>query len=258
MKLCVPIPCFFNNLPFETAVEKISALGYRYVEIYDWKRLDLAAAAKALEASGVALLSMCAAEFRLTDPACRGLWVDGIRESCEAAAVLGVKKLITQVGPDTGADRTAQHRSVVEGLKAGAAILERAGVTVMIEPLNTMVDHPGYYLTSSAEAFEIVREVGSPHVKVVFDIYHQQVSEGNIIPNIIKNLDCIAHLHAAGHPGRHELQYGENDYRNIFAAVDKAGYTGACGLEYTPLLAPEESLAAAKRLYGSEASTGNR
>ena len=120
----------------------------------------------------------------------------------------------------------------------------------MIEPLNTKVDHPGYYLTSSAEAFEIVREVGSPNVKVVFDIYHQQISEGNIIPNITKNLDGIAHLHAAGHPGRNDLQFGENDYKNIFAAVDNAGYTGACGLEYRPLCDPEASLAEAKRLYG--------
>ena len=250
MKLCVPLPCFFNTLPFEAAVEKVAALGYAYVEIYGWKQLDLASAAKALRETGVTLLSMCTTEFDLTDPARRGLWLDGIKESCEAAAVLGVKKMITQVGPDTGADRAEQHRSIVDGLKAGAEILERAGVTVMIEPLNTKVDHPGYYLTASEEAFGIVREVGSPHVKVVFDIYHQQISEGNIIPNVTQNLDCIAHLHAAGHPGRHELQYGENDYKNIFAAVDKAGYTGACGLEYTPLTDPEESLIAAKQLFG--------
>ena len=250
MKFCVPLPCFFGRLPFETAIEKVAALGFEYVEIYDWKQLDLASAAKALKSTGVTLLSMCTTEFCLTDPARRGLWLDGLRESCEAAAVLGVKKLITQVGPDTGADRAEQHRSVAEGLAAGAEILERAGVTVMIEPLNIKVDHPGYYLTSSAEAFDIVREAGSPNVKVVFDIYHQQISEGNIIPNITENLGLIAHLHAAGHPGRHELQYGENDYKNIFAAVDKAGYTGACGLEYTPLLDPEESLAVAKALYG--------
>ncbi|MBQ6165757.1 MAG: TIM barrel protein [Clostridia bacterium] len=249
MKLCVPIPCFFGGLPFETAVEKVAALGYKYVEIYDWRQLDPASAAKALEGAGVTMLSMCTTEFRLTDPACRDLWVDGIKESCEAAAALGVKKLITQVGPDTGAAREAQRRSIVEGLKAGAPILERAGVTVMVEPLNTKVDHPGYYLTSSAEAFELVREVGSPNVKVVFDIYHQQVSEGNIIPNITENLDCIAHLHAAGHPGRNELQFGENDYKNIFAAVDKAGFPGACGLEYRPLLRAEESLAAAREIY---------
>lgn len=250
MKLCVPLPCFFNDLPFETAIEKISLLGYEYAEIYGWKHLDMDSAAKALAASGVTLLSMCTTEFRLTDPACRGLWVDGIRESCDAARRLGVKKLITQVGPDTGADRTEQHDSIVEGLRAGAGILESAGVTVMIEPLNIKVNHPGYYLTSSEEAFDIVREAGSPNVKVVFDIYHQQISEGNIIPNITENLELIAHLHAAGHPGRHELQYGESDYRNIFAAVDKAGYKGACGLEYNPLIDPSESLAEAKRLYG--------
>ena len=250
MKLCVPIPCFFGDLPFEAAVEKIAALGYEYAEIYGWERLDLASAAKALGGSGVTLLSMCTTEFRLTDPKRRDLWLEGIGKSCEAAAALGVKKLITQVGPDTGAARAEQRGSIVEGLKAGTRMLERAGVTVMLEPLNTKVDHPGYYLTSSAEAFDIVREVGSPNVKVVFDIYHQQVSEGNIIPNITENLDCIAHLHAAGHPGRHELQFGENDYKNIFAAVDQAGYTGACGLEYGPLLDPEESLRTAKKLFG--------
>ncbi|MBQ7639199.1 MAG: TIM barrel protein [Clostridia bacterium] len=250
MKLCVPIPCFFGSLPFEKAVEKVSSLGYEYVEIYDWRSLDLVSAANALKKSGVTMLSMCTTEFRLTDPKYRDMWARGIKESCEAARVLGVKKLITQVGPHTGAQREEQHKSVVDGLKAGAEILRRAGVTVMIEPLNTKVDHPGYYLTSSSEAFDIVREVGSENVKVVFDIYHQQISEGNIIPNITENLDLIAHLHAAGHPGRHELQFGENDYRNIFACVDKAGYKGACGLEYSPLADPEESLAEAKRIFG--------
>ena len=250
MKLCVPIPCFFGKLPFETAVAAVARLGYQYAEIYDWRGLDLPAAARALEANDVTLLSMCTTDFRLTDPACREAWLSGLRESCAAARALGVKKLITQVGQDTGEAREAQRRSILEGLKAAAPILGQAGVTLMIEPLNVLVDHPGYYLTSSAEAFGIVREVGSDFVKVVFDIYHQQVSEGNIIPNVTRHLEFIAHLHAAGHPGRHELQLGENDYRNIFAAIDKAGYVGACGLEYTPLMDPEESLAEAKRLYG--------
>lgn len=250
MKLCVPVPCFFKKIPFEKAIERIAFLGFGYAETYRWKDLDLSLVARALEQTGVTLLSMCTTEFRMTDPAFRSEWLDGIRESCEAARVLGVGKLITQVGPDTGVSRKKQHESIIEALKAGAEILEKYGVTVMIEPLNVLVNHPGYYLTSSAEAFEIVRSVGSERVKVVYDIYHQQVTEGNIIPSVTRNLDCIAHLHAAGHPGRNELQFGENDYRNIFAAIDKAGYTGACGLEYKPLMDPEESLAAAKKLYG--------
>ena len=124
------------------------------------------------------------------------------------------------------------------------------GVTIMLEPLNTYVNHPGYYLTSSAEAFDIIRTVDHPLVKIVFDIYHQQIMEGNIIPNITNNLDCIAHLHAAGHPGRNELQFGENDYKVIFQAVEKAGYNGYCGLEYKPLLDPLESMRLAREIYG--------
>jgi hydroxypyruvate isomerase len=194
---------------------------------------------------------MCTTESNLTDPAYRQAWFDGLRESCIAAQKLGVKRLITQVGMDTGAERAEQHLSIVEGLRAGAPILEEYGVTVMIEPLNTYVDHPGYYLWSAVEAFEIIREVNHPNVKVIYDIYHQQVMEGNIIPNITKNLDCIAHLHGAGHPGRNEMQYGESDYKNIIKAVDAAGYTGALGLEYRPLLDPIESLKAVKEIYGN-------
>ena len=250
MRLCVPVPCFFKNIPFEDAIRRIKELGFDAAETYNWKSMDLDAVKQALDETGVELLSMCTTEFRLTDPAYRQAWLDGLRESCEAANKLGVKKLITQVGQDTGAPREEQHAAIVETLKLAKPILEAAQVTIMIEPLNTYVNHPGYYLWSSVEGFEIVREVDSPYVKVVYDIYHQQVMEGNIIPNVTQNLDCIAHLHAAGHPGRHEMQYGESDYKVIFAAIDKAGYTGACGLEYGPLLPPEESLIIAKHIYG--------
>jgi len=250
MRLCVPVPCFFKNIPFEDAIRRIKELGFDAAETYNWKSMDLDAVKKALDETGVELISMCTTEFRLTDPAYRQAWLDGLKESCEAANKLGVKKLITQVGQDTGAPREEQHAAIVETLKLAKPILEAAQVTIMLEPLNTYVNHPGYYLWSAVEGFEIVREVDSPYVKIIYDIYHQQVMEGNIIPNVTKNLDCIAHLHSAGHPGRHELQYGENDYKVIFKAIDEAGYTGACGLEYGPLLPPEESLIIAKHIYG--------
>jgi hydroxypyruvate isomerase len=250
MRLCVAIPCFFKDVDFCEAVRTVAALGYDAVETYKWKDLDLEKVRKTLDETGVELLSMCTTEFKLTEPSYRDAWVEGVRESCIAAKKLGVKKLITQVGKDTGAPREEQHASIVEGLRAGAPILEEYGVTVMIEPLNTYVNHKGYYLWSSLEAFDIVREVNSPNVKVIYDIYHQQVMEGNIIPNILSNLDCIAHLHGAGHPGRHEPWLGENDYRYIIDTVDKAGYTGALGLEYSPTLEVIESLKTAKKIYG--------
>lgn len=251
MRLCVPIPCFFGQMDFAEAIRRVRALGFDAAETYNWKELDAESVRRACAENGVELLSMCTTEFRMTDEAFRSAWLDDLRESCAAARALGVKRLITQVGPDTGAPREKQHENIVETLRQAAAILEDSGVTVMLEPLNTLVDHKGYYLWAAVEGFEIICEVNHPLVKMVFDIYHQQIMEGNIIPNITGNLDCIAHLHAAGHPGRNELQSGENDYNVIFAAVDRAGYTGACGLEYTPLMPPEESLAEALRRYGS-------
>lgn len=252
MKLCVPIPCFFPNEDFVAAIHTVKKLGFNAVETYNWKSLDLDSVRAACEETGVELLSMCTTEFRMTEPEFRTLWLEGLKESCAAAQKVGAKRLITQVGQDTGSPRQVQHESIVEALRAAKPILEDSGVTIMIEPLNTLVNHKGYYLWSAVEGFEIVREVDHPLVKVVYDIYHQQVMEGNLIPNITNNLDCIAHLHSAGHPGRHELQYGESDYKVIFAAVDKAGYTGYCGLEYSPLLPPQESLTEAKRLYGGQ------
>ena len=250
MRLCVPIPCFFGDMDFCEGLRRVKALGYDAAETYNWKGLDFDAVRRTCEETGVELLSMCTSEFRMTDPTFRQAWLDGLEESCQAANRMGVKRLITQVGQDTGAPREQQHAAIVETLNLARPILEKSGVTIMLEPLNTLVNHPGYYLWSAVEGFEIIREVNHPLVKLVYDIYHQQVMEGNIIPNITKNLDCIAHLHSAGHPGRNELQYGENDYKVIFAAVDKAGYTGACGLEYRPLMDPEESLREVKRLYG--------
>ena len=252
MRLCVPIPCFFKgqDADFCQAIRRIAALGYDAAETYRWKGLDLDEVKRTLDECGVELLSMCTTEFDLTSPDKRDAWLDGMKESCEAAKKLGARRLITQVGKDTGAPREQQHASIVAGLKAGAPILEQYGITMMIEPLNVLVNHPGYYLVSALEAFDIVKEVGSPSVKVVYDIYHQQISEGNIIPTVTANLEHIAHLHGAGHPGRHELQYGESNYRYIIDQIDKAGYKGSLGLEYSPILDPIESLRLARELFG--------
>jgi hydroxypyruvate isomerase len=249
MRFCVPVPCFFPKTPFPDAIRKIGALGFDCAETYSWAGMDFDAVRAACQDSGVELLSMCTTEFRLTTPQARPAFLEGLKKSCAAAKKAGASRLITQVGQDTGAPRAAQHESILAGLKASIPILEDSGIILMIEPLNTLVDHKGYYLWSAVEGFDLIRECGHPLVKEVYDIYHQQIVEGNIIPNITQNLELISHLHSAGHPGRIELQFGETDYKNVFAAVDKAGYKGACGLEYRPTMPPEESLREFKRIY---------
>lgn len=250
MRLCVPIPCFFKGWDFADAIRKVKELGFDAVEAYKWQDFDFPRIKEALDETGVEFLSICTSEFRMTDPTYRQAWLDGLRESCAAANKLGAKKLITQVGQDTGAPREEQHAAIVETLMQAKPILEESGCTIMLEPLNTKVNHPGYYLWSAHEGFDIIREVDHPNVKIIYDTYHQQVMEGDIIRSVVNNLDCIAHLHAAGHPGRHEMQDGELDYKVVFAAIDKAGYTGACGLEYSPLMEDRlESLKIAREIY---------
>ena len=121
-------------------------------------------------------------------------------------------------------------------------MLESEGIILVIEPLNLTIDHKGYYLSKSSEAFDIVSEVGSPNVKVLYDIYHQQVTEGNIINTIRENIDLIGHFHAAGLPGRQELNRGELYYPAVFDAIDHAGYQGYVGLEYMPAGDPLASI----------------
>ena len=139
-------------------------------------------------------------------------------------------------------DRAAQHRAIVEKLKAGAPLLEDAGVTAVVEPLNILVDHAGYYLSTSAEGLELVDEVGSPNVRLLFDIYHQQITEGNVTQNLVRDIDRIGHIHVADVPGRHEPGSGELNYAYIFKAIQGAGYRGFVGLEYVPQADSTDSL----------------
>ena len=121
-------------------------------------------------------------------------------------------------------------------------MLEESGVTLVVEPLNIYVDHIGYYLSSSKEAFAIIEEVGSPYVKVLFDIYHQQINEGDILRHMLPNLEKIGHIHCAGSNGRHELDNGELNYPYLFKKLAEAGYDRYVGLEYFPERDPADSL----------------
>ncbi|MDQ0058974.1 hydroxypyruvate isomerase [Paenibacillus harenae] len=136
-------------------------------------------------------------------------------------------------------------------MRLAAPIAEEAGITLLLEPLNTAVDHPGYLLTSSSEAFNLIELVNSDHVKVLFDIYHQQITEGNLIRSMLGNLQSIGHLHAAGCPGRHELQFGEIHYANVIQALRSAGYSNYFGLEFFPSAQPSQGLEFAKSLMNS-------
>ena len=111
-----------------------------------------------------------------------------------------------------------------------------------LEPLNTEVDHPGYFLDCPQEAVAIVKEIGLDNVKILFDVYHMEIMCGNQTVFIENNIDWIGHFHSAGVPGRHELFNGETNYPFILDAIEKNNYKGYFGLEFIPLLESRESL----------------
>jgi hydroxypyruvate isomerase len=260
--LAVCLEPIHPSLPVDQRIAKIAEAGFRAVEFWhpegtfdgktirmDWSK-DAAAVRKACEASGVALndFAMHAWDGSIggspVKAADRRQYVDQIRAMIAFAQAAGCRKGITLSGTvDPSLSRAAMRTNLEVALGEVVPIAEKAGFTLLLEPLNTLVDHAGYYLDSSAEGFEIVRTFNSANLKVLFDVYHMQIMEGNILATIEKNIQWIGHFHAAGVPGRGEVFGCELNYPQILATIDSLDYDGCFGLEYFPKLADhDESL----------------
>ncbi|MDE2849180.1 MAG: TIM barrel protein [Acidobacteriota bacterium] len=133
---------------------------------------------------------------------------------------------------DPGLEWEYQTANVVENLKRAAAILEPAGVVAVLEPLNHWTNHPGVFLTGIPQAYQICKAVGSPSVKILDDIYHQQITEGNLIPNLDRAWDEIAYIQVGDNPGRKEPTTGEINYLNVFRHLKSKGFDGIVGMEH--------------------------
>lgn len=252
-KLSVCIEMFWEGLAPEKKLPRVKDLGFSAFEFWGWWDKDLDRLSVAKEKAGLTVAAFClktAAPLtkfqRETD------LTEGMKESAAAARQLDCGRLIVTTGNAApGESFSTTRKRVARGLKALAKVAEDEDITLVLEPLNTLVDHPGYWLTRSADAVSLVQEVNSPRLKILFDIYHQQITEGNIIANISQHISSIGHFHAAGVPGRHELVGGELDYRSIFAAVAKTGYDGFIGLEFSPTRPERKALAEALALSQS-------
>jgi hydroxypyruvate isomerase len=125
-----------------------------------------------------------------------------------------------------------QAARVVETLERASEILEPHGLVMVLEPLNTLRNHPGMFLTTTPQAHLICKAVGSPSCKILYDAYHQQITEGNLIPNIDAAWDEIAYIQVGDNPGRNEPGTGEINYRNVFRHLHEKGFTGIVGMEH--------------------------
>jgi len=159
-------------------------------------------------------------------------FLNDIKSSIEVAKRVNAKWMTVVPGHvDLRRDMGYQTANVVESLKQASALLEPHGITMVLEPLNFR-DHPGLFLTKIAQAFEICRAVGSPSCKILFDIYHQQIQEGNLIPNIDLAWDEIAYFQIGDNPGRKEPTTGEINYKNVFSHIHEKGWSGIMGMEH--------------------------
>tara|TARA_B100001109_G_scaffold107780_1_gene88025 strand:+ start:7474 stop:8382 length:909 start_codon:yes stop_codon:yes gene_type:complete len=166
------------------------------------------------------------------DPNTRKEFLKEIKESVEVAKRVNARWMTVVPGHlDLRLNIDYQTQNVIKALRLAADILEPHNLIMVIEPLNFR-DHPGLFLSKSPQAFQICKAVNSPSCKILFDIYHQQIEEGNLIPNIKKCWEEIAYFQIGDNPGRNEPTTGEINYKNIFKYIHDRGYKGILGMEH--------------------------
>lgn len=228
--VCIDCVCMRQN-PLE-AMELVKRCGYSAVEFWGWETKDIQAMAMQAARLQLDIAAFCTTSVNIGNRALHDEYIKGLERTAEVARQLHCRTLITTIGqslPDVSHE--SHHKAAVDALRRAAVIAEREGLMLVVEPLNPR-DHPGYPMSTSQEAFQMVEEVGSSNVKVLFDIYHQQVSEGDLLNHIIPNIDLIGHFHMAGNPGRCVITEGEIQYAEILKTISETGYAGYLGLEY--------------------------
>jgi hydroxypyruvate isomerase len=162
----------------------------------------------------------------------RAEFLQHIRESVEVAKRCNAKWMTVVPGfSDLKLNPGFQTANVIESLKQASAILEPHGLIMVLEPLNFR-DHPGLFLTNAPQAYAICKGVNSPSCKILFDIYHEQIQEGNLIPNLDGAWEEIAYIQIGDNPGRKEPTTGEINYKNVFKHIHNKGYKGVLGMEH--------------------------
>jgi hydroxypyruvate isomerase len=179
--------------------------------------------------------------FVTNDPEKRAMLVDRMKLGVEAARRTNAKWALVVPGRyDESLHWDYQTANVIENLRYCAEVFEPAGLTMVLEPLNKLHDHPGLFLTGIPQAYLICRAVNSPSIKIINDLYHQQITEGNLIPNIEASYSEIGAFHLGDNPGRNEPTTGEINYKNIFKYLFERGYDGTLCLEHGKSLPGKE------------------
>jgi hydroxypyruvate isomerase len=162
-------------------------------------------------------------------------------QALDYARALGASVIHTMAGKVPAETRSAALKTYISNIRAAARKAAISGITLLLEPLNTR-DMPGYLVSRSDDIVSILKDIDEPNVKLLFDVYHVQIMEGDLIRRLEKHRDAIGHVQIAAVPSRAEPDEGEVNFRDIFKALDAIGYGGPIGLEYKPRARTEDGM----------------
>ncbi len=249
-KFAANLSLLFTEAPFLERFGLAAGAGFTGVEFlfpYEFDAADIAARLAAHDLTqvlfnlppgdwaagerGIACLPDRVREFR-----------DGVARALDYAKALACPRLHCLAGfMPPGADPLEARQTYIENLRSAASTLRDDGIQLLIEPINTR-DMPGYFLTGTGQALDVIAGVGADNIALQYDCYHMHIMEGRVAETIARHLDKIAHIQIADAPGRHEPGTGEIDYPALFTHIDQIGYTGWVGCEYKPKTTTAESL----------------
>src|SRR3984885_5451186 len=223
---------------FEENLERVAQAGYHHVELVGefkkWSDDDYRRILARMQELKISVDATSGVEAGFADPSGQEAFLAGLKALIPAAKRLECKQIILLSGKRIeGAPAGAQHNASIEALKRAADVLSSAGLVAVIEPIDR-IENPTIYLDGVTEAFEIAQAVGSPNVRVLYDVYHEQREFGNLIEKFEKNIGQVVLIHIADVPGRHEPGTGEINYLNIYRKLAELNYRGTIAMEFYP------------------------
>ena len=250
--LSVMLWTVYKDLPFEQRLEKVAEAGYQAVELVkefeNWTDADFRRANSKKRSLGITFDATAGVWTGIADPRARDKFVADLKNFLPIAEKLECSAIIVLSGNRVeGLSHDAHHEACIEALKRGADLAAKQKAALLLENID-QEENPKYYLTSVAEGFEIIRKVNHPNVKFLYDFYHEQIAEGNLIEKLEKNIDLVGLVHIADVPGRHEPGTGEINYANIFRKLAQLKYDRYAAMEFEPAGDPVAALRSAREL----------
>lgn len=243
-RLAANLTMLFNELPFLDRFAAAAGAGFEAVEFVSPYAEPVSAVADAAHRSGltVALFNLPAGDWAAgergfaADPARLDEFARSIDTALEYARATGCRTLHVMAGKiPFAADRARWTETLIANLRAAADRVAGEGITLVLEPINTRIDVPGYFYDRTDTVLEVIDAVGRDNVKLLYDIYHMQIMEGDVTRAIERLLARIGHIQIADNPGRHEPGTGELNFPWLFERIDALGYAGCIGCEYSPV-----------------------